>query len=92
MSTADDWELDPDRLKESLARWHAQHPRHTNRRFVDEFLMDLIKLGPFECGEEDSDTGIFTGIAGGVVGSTMVIVYVPDLQKRRIAVVDISGG
>ncbi len=51
--------------------------------------MDLIKLGPFECGEEDDDTGIFTGVAGNVVGSTIVVVYVPDRKHRRIAVVGI---
>ena len=90
MSTTADWELDPDRLRESLAAWHTSNPTPQNKRFVDEFLMDLIKLGPIECGEEDDDTGIFSGIAGNVIGSTIVVVYVPDFEHRRIAVTGIA--
>lgn len=47
--------------------------------------MDLVK-DPFECGQEDDETGVFTGRAG----SNIIIVYVPDLEHRSIAVADIA--
>jgi len=52
--------------------------------------MDLVASGPFECGEEDDDTGVFTGVAGNVVGSMIVVVYVPDFDRLRIAVTGIT--
>jgi hypothetical protein len=90
VNTASDWTLDPDRLSESLAHWYSQEPSGRQLVFVQEFLMDLIDLGPFACGEEDDDTGIFTGVASDE-GIHIVIVYVPDLSQKRIAVIDISS-
>ncbi len=51
---------------------------------MHEFLMDCL-INPYECGEEDDDTGVFTGTAGGNV----IIVYVPSADGR-IAVIDID--
>lgn len=73
-------------MKESLGDWHKTYPTPQHRSYVNEFLMDLVRLGSFECGEEDDDTGIFTGIAG----SMIVIVCVPDFERRRIAVTGIA--
>ena len=52
--------------------------------------MDLVARGPLEVGEEDDDSGIFTGVAGNVVGSMIVVVYVPDFDRLRIAVTGIT--
>lgn len=90
MSTTPSWVLDPDRLKESLAAWLATNPTAQHKNLVNEFLMDLVERGPNECGEEDDDTGIFTGVAGNVVGGMIFVVYVPDFGRRRIAVTGIS--
>lgn len=90
MTTTPSWVLDPDRLKESLAEWHRTSPSAQHKSYVNEFLMDLVELGPFECGKEDDDTGIFTGVAGNVVGSMIVVVYVPNLERHRIAVTGIT--
>lgn len=82
MSTTPSWVLDPDRLQESLAEWHRTKPSAQHRSYVNEFLIDLVASGPFECGEEDDDTGVFTGVAGNVVGSMIVVVYVPDFDRE----------
>jgi hypothetical protein len=50
------WTLDPERLQEALARWHGLNPDARSVRHVEEFLMDLVD-DPFECGQEDDDTG-----------------------------------
>ncbi len=52
--------------------------------------MDLVE-DPFECGEEDGDSGVWTGLAG-PPGRRIVIVYVPTLETRRVAVADINYG
>jgi hypothetical protein len=50
--------------------------------------MDLV-LDPFECGEEDDETGNFSGLAGSDF-RRIVILYVPDRGLRRVFVADIN--
>ena len=50
--------------------------------------MDLV-IDPFECGEEDGDTGNFTGLAGSPA-RRIASVYVPDRVARRVFVADIN--
>lgn len=52
--------------------------------------MDLVE-DPFACGEENGDSGVWTGLAG-PPGRRIVIVDVPTLETRRVAVADISYG
>jgi hypothetical protein len=44
---------------------------------------------PFECGQEDDDTGNFTGRAGSDL-RPIVVVYVPDRKLQRVFVADIN--
>jgi hypothetical protein len=82
------WTLDPERLQEALARWHGLNPDARSVRHVEEFLMDLVD-DPFECGQEDDDTGNFTGRAGSDF-RPIVVVYVPDRKLQRVFVADIN--
>jgi len=81
------WTFDQDRLTEALERWRRKHPNHRARRCLNEYLMDLLQ-DPFEHGQEDRETGVWTGLPG--LG--IVVVYVPDLPSRRVAVADINFG
>ena len=90
MNTTPSWVLDSDRLRESLAEWHSTKPSVQHKSYVNKFLMDLMALGPFECGELDEESGSFSGIAGNVVGSMIVIAYVADFDRLRIAVTGIT--
>lgn len=89
MTIAKHWQLDRDRLEEALALWRRRR-RFVDQRYVDEFLMDLVE-DPFACGEENGDSGVWTGLAG-PPGRRIVIVDVPTLETRRVAVADISYG
>lgn len=88
MSNASNWTLDAERLAEALKRWRGLGPDAASADHVNNFLMDLV-IDPFECGEEDGDTGNFTGLAGSVV-RPIIIVYVPDRDSRRVFVADIN--
>jgi hypothetical protein len=87
VSTADDqrWVLQRERLSEALERWRRQRPGSRSRELVNEFLMDLVD-DPFSCGEQDGESGVWTGLPG----EGIVVVYVPDAVSRSIAVADIS--
>jgi hypothetical protein len=89
VSTTPEWTFDRARLKESLDEWRATDPSTQHKSYVNEFLMDLLTEGPHEVGEPDAETGIFTGIAGNVVGSMIVIAYVVDFDRHRISVTGI---
>ncbi|MEP6477739.1 MAG: hypothetical protein ABJC60_10770 [Actinomycetota bacterium] len=52
--------------------------------------MDLVE-DPLACGEEDGNSGVWTGLAG-PPDRRIVIVYVPTLETRRVAVADINYG
>ena len=87
MSAARPWQLDRARLDEALAVWEPRRdPAH--QRYVDEFLMDLVD-DPYACGEQDRETGVWTGLAG-PPGRRIVIVYLPAPETRRVAVAHID--
>ncbi|MGZ5306725.1 MAG: hypothetical protein ACXWEG_08325 [Actinomycetota bacterium] len=88
MSSASNWTLDAERLAEALERWRSLRPDAASVDRVNNFLMDLV-IDPFECGEEDGDTGNFTGLAGSLTRQ-IIIVYVPDRASRRVFVADIN--
>ena len=92
MSTTPEWTFDRARLRRSLDEWRATDPSTQHKSYVNEFLMDLLTEGPNEVGEPDAETGIFTGIAGNVVGSMIVIAYVVDFDHHRISVTGIRSG
>jgi hypothetical protein len=84
VTTPSGWSLDRERLREALADWRAQDPDLVSRRFVNEFLMDLVR-DPLDCGGiEDDETGIFSAELG--AEGNIVVVYVPDVITRRISV------
>ena len=72
------WSLDPERLDDALRRWRNEHPGRAGRRHLEEFLMDVVE-DPFGCGEEDGDTGNFTGFVGSDL-QRIPIVYEPSLE------------
>ena len=88
MGSASHWTLDARRLTEALERWRSLTPDSASVDHVNDFLMDLV-IDPFECGEEDGDTGNFTGLAGSPA-RPIIIVYVPDPASRRVFVADIN--
>ena len=88
MSSPGNWALDAERLTEALDRWHSLRPDAASVDHVNNFLMDLV-VDPLECGEEDGDTGNFTGLAGSPA-RPIIIVYVPDRDSRRVFVADIN--
>ena len=89
MTIANPWRLDQDRLNDALALWKRRR-RFGDHKYVREFLMDLVE-NPYACGVQDGNTGVWTGIAG-PPGRRIVIVYVPTLETRRVAVADINYG
>ena len=88
MSSASIWTLDRERLSEALQRWYSLRPDAASIDHVNHFLMDLV-IDPFDCGQEDGDTGNFTGLAGSEP-RPIIIVYVPDRVSRRVFVADIG--
>jgi len=88
VSSASSWTLDRERLSEALRRWYSLSPDATSIDHVNHFLMDLV-VDPLGCGEEDDDSGNFTGVAGSQA-RPVIIVYVPDRASRRVFVADIN--
>jgi hypothetical protein len=89
VTISDPWRLDLSLLEAALTLWKRRR-RLGDQRYVDEFLMDLV-IDPLACGEEDGDTEVWTGITG-PSDRRIVIVYVPTLSTRRVAVADINYG
>ena len=81
------WTLREDRLAEVIGAWQSLDPSRAERGIVHEFLMDLV-IDPLRCGVEDGDSGIFMGRAS----PGIVVMYVPDFDRREVTVALIAYG
>ena len=89
MSTTDEkgWDYTRERLGEALRRFVGYNPSEHDRELVNEALMELIKK-PLAWGNEDPNSlGVYWGR---VDGTDYGILYVPNVETKRVAVADIG--